>query len=429
MFLFHGTRAKYLPDILAEGLIPIFADEVEDDWTKVLTGKGRYDVVFLSTSPVGSLGGNPVSFALGWPKRREKLSENAPGAIVVVDLPYDSLDLILAVVPNGELDAFAEACRVRTFWLQRTPGGERASLSHWCLFYWLYRCVQEHRIPFESEMLRARVPFHVEHRDPELPVDLTPPRWQMFIDGYFDLMESPSFTQKTAAAQQQQRILFFQQSGLRLPDHVLNDPHMIDCYPCIQELFRYSYSLEILETSAAFRDFLAALAHGQHAPLSPQPQTSPYCISGWDNKHIFKQLPFLLRLVALHVTDASTGDLLRFFVQHEASAEQGWTWEQWFEAFPLTSERLPEIWRPTYGKIFRPQSLKWPDHQIIVSHIPPAYILGVIIISDSRRLLPHAHHQHGKYQPLARTLWRMAHDMRKTYRGKPIVRHLQEYSK
>ena len=177
----------------------------------------------------------------------------------------ESLDLILAVVPNGELDAFAEACRVRTFWLQRTPGGERAPLSHWCLFYWLYRCVQEYRIPLESEVLRACVPFHVEHRDPELPVDLTPPRWQMFIDGYFDLMESPC--------------------------------------------------------------------------------------------------------------------------------------------------------------------LKWPDHQIIVSHIPPAYILGVIIISDSRRLLPHAHHQHGKYQPLARTLWRMAHDMRKTYRGKPIVRHLQEYSK
>jgi hypothetical protein len=71
----------------------------------------------LSTAPVGGKGGDPVSFALGWPIKYGRGIQ--PGYIVVVDLPLDALGLVHAVVPNIELTSYVSVVRTRS-WLRDT---------------------------------------------------------------------------------------------------------------------------------------------------------------------------------------------------------------------------------------------------------------------------------------------------------------------
>src|SRR4051812_16675373 len=102
MLLFHGTRANALDEIVTHGLKPARPGDSSHDWVWDLSGQSRGSSVFLSTEPVAGKGGDPVSFAMGWPIKGWRARE--AGYIVVVDLPPDALHLIVAVVPNHDLD-------------------------------------------------------------------------------------------------------------------------------------------------------------------------------------------------------------------------------------------------------------------------------------------------------------------------------------
>ncbi len=96
MLLFHGTTEPALDGILKHGLRPPQPGAAGHDWVWDLSGRSQGNAVFLSTAPVAGKGGDPVSFAMGWPVRR--LRGQYPGYLVVVDLPAEALDLVHAVV-------------------------------------------------------------------------------------------------------------------------------------------------------------------------------------------------------------------------------------------------------------------------------------------------------------------------------------------
>ena len=163
MLLFHGTRASTLDGILEHGLRPPQPDVTAHDWVWDLSGRSQGNAVFLSTAPVAGRGGDPVSFAMGWPLKR--LRGQHPGYIIAVDLPPEALALVYAVVPNSELATFISAFRTRallreTFCL--SAGEDRAALarwtlSHWCLHYWLARYCADHGISLKPAALEARI--------------------------------------------------------------------------------------------------------------------------------------------------------------------------------------------------------------------------------------------------------------------------------
>jgi hypothetical protein len=67
MLLFHGTRATALDKILTHGLKSPLPGDASHDWVWDLSGQLRRASVFLSTGSVAGKGGDPVSFAMGWP--------------------------------------------------------------------------------------------------------------------------------------------------------------------------------------------------------------------------------------------------------------------------------------------------------------------------------------------------------------------------
>src|SRR5262252_9059168 len=117
MLLFHGTSAHALEGILRDGLQPPQPGAANHDWVWDLSGRSQGNAVFLSTAPVAGKGGDPVSFALGWPLKYGRGIQ--PGYIVVVDMPPDALGLVHAVVPNIELTSCVSVVRTRS-WLRDT---------------------------------------------------------------------------------------------------------------------------------------------------------------------------------------------------------------------------------------------------------------------------------------------------------------------
>src|SRR5262245_36225943 len=117
MLLFHGTSAHALAGILQDGLQPSQPGATNHDCVWELRGRSRGNAGFLSTAPVAGKGGDPVSFALGWPLKHRRGGQ--PGYLVVVDLPPDALELVHAVVPNVELNTFISVFRTRS-WLRES---------------------------------------------------------------------------------------------------------------------------------------------------------------------------------------------------------------------------------------------------------------------------------------------------------------------
>ena len=135
---------------------------------------------------------------------------------------------------------------------------------------------------------------------------------------------------------------------------------------------------------------------------------------------LFQHLLFLLRIIASHTDPFPEKDILAFFYTHEG-ARKIWTWEQWYRAFPEKDCHLPRVWRSDYGRDFLEIDLKRPDQQVIISHLPATYILGAIQLSNGQKLLSSIRPGKRKGEVLNTKLWRMAHELRAHYAGKPLV--------
>ena len=422
MLLFHGARADALPGILERGLAPPSPEDHQQSWARQLSGYGHSASVYLSTSPVAGKGGDPVSFALGWPGRRWRVPRKLPGYLIVVDLPTEAHGLIRAAVPNIELDRFMQTHHTRDFLLGKanfTAGQRTGWLFHWQVLYWLERFFRETGVPLEQEAVQARLRWQVTYRVPELPEDLTPRRWQAFLTEYVQLMELKSYDLGSQQEVRRQQARLFRRHQLTLPADILEDSHSAQCRLCLAALFQYSYLVEGFEAYAPFSIYLREHAHWDKGASSTRQETlSPYTIPVTSyNSGMLDYLALMLRVVRAHVAPFTEADLLRFWQAHPRT----WTWQQWYHSFPAERCNLPNLWRPTYGRDFTPHDLKQPDWQVLTAAIPRAYLLGAIKLSDGDKLLPQVRPNRLRGETLSARLWQRVHELRSSYQGQPLV--------
>jgi hypothetical protein len=197
MLLFHGTTAPALGGILQHGLQPPQPDASGHDWAWELSGRAQ---------------GN-------------------------------------AVVPNSELTSFVSVVRTRS-WLRETrylhatraaaaPADDqtalaRWTLSHWCLHYWLARWCADHQIALTPSALDAHLTLQTIAFDPALPPDLTPLRWQAFLDDYFRVVDFSYWDIASVAERERRRQTILRRHGIVLPEHIEEDEHGKHCRLCMR---------------------------------------------------------------------------------------------------------------------------------------------------------------------------------------------------
>jgi hypothetical protein len=439
MLLFHGTMAPALDGILKDGLRPPHASATAHDWVWDLSGRSQGSAVFLSTAPVAGKGGDPASFAMGWPARRR--AGHYPGYIVIVDLPPEAIDLVRAVVPNVELDTFISVYRARSFLrgtfrleASHATGAShdavaRWTLSHWCLHYWLARYCADYHIPLTPSALNARLPLQLESADPALPADLTPTRWQAFLDDYFKVVAFADQDIRSEAERERRRQSILRRHGFVLPDHIEEDDHSKRCSLCIGGLARFVHRFEGFADYQPLRDFLHALPmKSAYHRLPDTARVGTYIVGAplrTGGLGAAQSLALQLRAVADHTTPFAEREVESFFRTHESprrsSREESWTWEQWYARFPAERCALSSAWRPGYCQRFSAADLKRPDRQVIADAIPLPYVLGAIKITDGARLLAHLRPNRRKGETLAAKLWTLAHALRAQYAGTPVL--------
>ena len=388
--LFHGTRGEAtVRRIFREGLRPPSPNgaDASHDWAKHLTGVGRGELVFLSTSPVAGKGGDPVAFARGWPRPHLREGRGEPGFIVVADLPDDAGDIVRAVVPNDELDHYIEAHCMREH-LRRgadflTVMGQVEALA-------------ARRLPFTSSALEREIDVRVRVEGSEVVAqgELTADRWLRFVDEYVHLVEvrGPALDSGSAFEAERQKLL--RRHRIRLPADIEEDSTSRRCGHCVGGIVFCSVGLR-------GRDDLRLGFH----PATPvgRALAAP---SG---------LADLLRIARVHAEPHPRGALAAWL-----RGRNNWAWRDYYRAFPVDEARLPPVWRPSYGRGRTARGFLRPDHQVIAERIGPEHILGAIAVTDGQRLLPRFGRGRGARGPLPSQLWRLAHALR-TAAGGGIV--------
>jgi hypothetical protein len=439
MLLFHGTRATALDEILADGLKPPRPGDSSHDWVWDLSGRSQRSSVFLSTEPVAGKGGDPVSFAMGWPIKG--LRAGKAGYLVVVDLPPDALHLIAAVVPNLDLDIAVGVSHARTMFHQtflveaRRIGQESEAplatwnLSHWCLHYWLARYCGSRGVALESSMLDKIVTLQSRAADSLLPADMTPAQWRAFVDDYFRVVDFAYIDHVAPAQAERRRKNVLRKYGVALPDDIEEDDHSRNCRLCIAGLYNSWYRIAGFFEYAPLRSFLRTLPKKSGYQRLPENIALNSYAMPAETKNgglgTPQSLVQRLRAIAAHTTPYHEEAVLRFFREHESSSylrrEPSWSWDDWYEAFPSEACDLPKEWRPNHFRRFSAADLKLPDRQVIAAAIPLEYIIGAIKISDGARFLPHIRPSRRSGETLSSKLWRLTHQLRSQYAGSPVV--------
>ena len=101
--------------------------------------------------------------------------------------------------------------------------------------------------------------------DPALPPDLTPLRWQAFLDDYFRVVDFSYWDIASAAERERRRQTILRRHGIVLPEHIEEDEHGKHCRLCMRALASFVYRFE------GFADYLPL-----HTFLRTLPMTSSY---------------------------------------------------------------------------------------------------------------------------------------------------------
>lgn len=428
-----------LDEVLTHGLKPPRPGDSSHDWVWDLSGRSQRSSVFLSTEPVAGKGGDPVSFAMGWPVKGWRARE--AGYVLVVDLPPDALHLIAAIIPNLDLDIAVGVSHARkefrwTFPVEARRAGQESeaplatwNLSHWCLHYWLARYCAECGIELEASALDEIVTLQSRAADSLLPVGMTPAQWRAFLDDYFRVVDFAYLDRVPDALAERRRKNVLRKHGVTLPDDIEEDDHSRTCRMCMGGLYQHAYRINGFFEYAPLRSFLHSMPKKSRYQRLPEDiMFNHYVIAAGTKSGGLgtpQSLAQRLRAVAAHTAPYSEESVLRFFRQRESSAylkrEPSWTWDDWYEAFPAEVCALPKEWRPGAFRRFSAADLKLPDRQIICAAIPPECILGAIKISDGARFLTHIRPNRRSGETLSSKLWRLTHQIRSQYAGSPVV--------
>jgi hypothetical protein len=114
----------------------------------------------------------------------------------------------------------------------------------WCLHYWLARYCADHHVPVESAALEPLFTLQLGPRDPGLPPDLTPIRWQAFVDDYFRFVDYAYRDIRSEAERERRRLAILRKYDLALPEDIEGDDHSTYCRLCIAGIFQYAYRFD-----------------------------------------------------------------------------------------------------------------------------------------------------------------------------------------
>ena len=184
--------------------------------------------------------------------------------------PREALDLVHALVPNIELNNFISVSRTRQFLAYtyrlnaslptntaRTPLAQW-TLSHWCLHYWLARYCADHKIALTPAALGERAPLQISGIDPALPPDLTPLRWQAFLDDYFHLVDFSYMNIDSESERERRRQTVLRCHDITLPNDIEEDWHAKHCRLCMRGLANFAHHFDGFNDYPPFRAFLKA---------------------------------------------------------------------------------------------------------------------------------------------------------------------------
>ncbi len=344
------------------GLKSLRPGDSSHDWVWDLSGRSQGCSVFLSTVPVAGKGGDPVSFAMGWPVKGLQAGES--GYIVVVDLPPDALDLIAAVIPNLDLDIAVGVSHARsmfrqTFRVEARRAGQESeaplatwNLSHWCLYYWLARYCGSLGIVLETSALDKILTVQGATADPALPADMTPAQWHAFLDDYFRVVDFAYLDRVPDAQAERRRRNILRKHGVTLPGDIEEDDHSRTCRMCLAGLYRHAYRIDGFFEYAPLLSFLHGMPKKSGYQRLPEDVIlNPYVIPAETKSGGLgtpQSLAQRLRAVAAHTAPYDEESVLRFFRERESSAylrrEPSWRWDDWYEVFPAEACDLPKEW-------------------------------------------------------------------------------------
>ncbi|MGB0384533.1 MAG: hypothetical protein ACPGWR_06885 [Ardenticatenaceae bacterium] len=409
MILFHGTNGEETVEkILSEGLVPFDLPH----WAKDLAPRGQKDGVFFSTSPVAGKGGDPVSFAMGWPIKRWR--GKGAGYVVVVDLPKEEQHRIKAAITNLQVDQYIDSRSIRSFLLNSRRS---CKMSNWHIFYWLTRYLRDRAIPFHKVFDHLTV--HVSRHD-SLPPTLTVGAWEGFTREYLRFMDVGRFDMANEAEVERRRQAILRRHGIQLPAYIDEDSHSRQCALCLAGVFTYDYTIDGFDDYAPYRAFRER-KEGEDFQFRLENMSFP------QDRVIRDQLPTILRVVEAHFAACDEEKRQRFFARYESYAIN-WDWTTWYEDFPPDWSTLPAVWHPAFGQFGLDldhrdyeKELRHADMQVLTTSIPAEYIIAVIKISDNQRLLRHIRPNKKRGETLLGKLWQLTHQARKQFDGEPII--------
>ncbi|MFO0757607.1 MAG: hypothetical protein U0359_14015 [Byssovorax sp.] len=381
MLLFHGTAVG------RDGLRSILRDGLRaspKDWLEHLV-PGKSDVVFLSTSPVAGKGGDPIDFARGWPyrTRRSAAHARAAGHLVVVDLPEPSPVPILGAARNIDVEAY---WRARAF--ASIAGGCAEALEGDKRVFTRLPALGVLRQVFAiASARRARIATLLRPRALFLAPGLVagevrPHELSLFAKAYTDL---PDRRQKAALARR---------AGVTIPAEFVDDGHYPHCLLCFgSHLFTGGYSFDGGPQVARGDFVLPAQSMGELL----DPETMAMFLEAlrvWLDAYPAVEVDRVL------ARDPSLRELAR--------------------ALPPPRDRVPAVLRPDFLTDHDPALFGEVDVQVMTRSIPAAHVLGAIRVTEGHRLRSELRPAPG--ETLSGNLWRAIHELRRSYRGTPLLR-------
>lgn len=367
MLLFHGTSAD---DATLESIFTHGLQATRHHWAGEVTPTDEH--VFLSTRPVAGKGGDPVSFARGWPSRgRRELAP--PGYIFVVDVPESARSHVVAAVRNQELERF---WRMRAFVATLVSPiyirGARVDGTHLEML---------HELLGQRSARALRQGMRVMLLDSTRLSCDTAPTVARLCGFRVDYGAADTPARKRAVERRY---------GIRVPDSFRDDGHNPFCGLCIGALFSWGYGFE-------GQPHYAFPGHLDGRDL--------------DSREMGGYLELLERWLAAQPRRRLAAALRR-----------PGQWHELLSRLPPPRDSVPRTLWPDFATGAHSAALLTePDVQVLCKPVPPGWLRGAIRVTDGGRIRAELRPDRAAGTTLEGNLWRMVHGLRRARGARALV--------
>jgi len=385
MLLFHGTRGDraLVESIAADGLRGFGRA-----WTHAVLG--REACTFLANAPVAGHGGDPVHFAMGFGRYRQRASND--GWIIVVDLPPEARGLVRAVIPNTEVE--------RYFWRDRTFAFLESGA--WLLGddHELVSAKARKRMPTGPRVIEVLAELGPEGA---ARAKLHPVLLSKYEDLGSDDFSFANWTRYADALRNARTLDDVIRAGRRWGFR-WEHPEVPHCELCVASMATWAYAIDASPRLACACERTAAL---------------PASFAGRD--FVGNGLDALAGMVRRWFEGVGQAELIERFESLRASEPSGSQSARDYlvRVLAIAQSRLPAAWRSDFGAEFDEGTMRAADGQLVCDAIPSEYLVGALRIATGGRLRPWARPKGG--ETLMSKLWQATHALRRASRGPATV--------